>query len=352
MRRDIDYISARLMAKKSRLLGAARMAELTRLGSAQEFLKMLGDTFYAPHLEKVTSKRGESLESIFTGLGSSLFKEFSEIRAFSESMAEEPCRYLFALWDIENLKRIFRGLKDHKSVEVIMNRIVMAGWVNYTILKEIASSQSLHEGAERAFSLGVIPRSVLIEAFSSKTSKGEFLAALELAVDRWFYTVALQWFDKNRFGDFWEPIKRSLAYLVEARNIFTLIVAANWGEPPLEVELLQGGRHTPLILLKRTSDVKDKKSEIAEIILETFGRVGEQCAVLTSAGNFTAAGEALYSAAWRRQINFLSEDHLTSAILIGYLWAKIGEVVDLRNIAGSIHFGLLSEGREIDLISL
>ncbi|TAL18190.1 hypothetical protein EPN96_02570 [bacterium] len=338
-----DYLNARLRGRKSRFLGPEKLRELSRLDSVEELRKQLTDTLYGPHLSRLGYLEKDTALLIERAVGETLREDLKAVRGFSPELSASPASFLFSRWDAWNMKAVARGLHSHESAERIQGSLVQAGWVEEAVWREIASSRTLREGAERALLLGVLSAGQLRESFGEDRRYRSEVASLEDSVDRRFYREALRGLEeKGEREEFWSPALLSLREEIDAKNLKTVLLALASGEPREKKLTIPGGAWTVKLPGEPSSSEKARQV-LAQAVRKRYKAAGESLARVIEEENYLRAAALTAKISWRRQMRFISGNPLSSAILVGYLWTRAAEAVDLRLILWGVNFGM---GRE------
>lgn len=344
MLESADYLNARLRGRKSRFLGSEKLRELSRLDSVEELRKHLSDTLYGSRLSRIGYLEKDTALLIERAVGETLREDLKAVRGFSPELSSSPASFLFSRWDAWNMKAVARGLHSHESAERILGSLVQAGWVEEAVWREIASSRSLREGAEKGLLLGVLSAGQLRESFGEGRRYRSEVASLEDSVDWRFYREALMGFEEaGEREEFWSPALLSLREEIDAKNLKTILLALASGELPEKKLLIPGGAWNGEKLIGGIPSPDKAGGILAEEARKRYKTAGESLARVIEEGNYLRAAALTAKISWRRQMRFISGDPLSSAILVGYLWTRAAEAVDLRLVLWGVNFGL---GRE------
>jgi len=346
----LPYMNARLRARKSRLLGAALLRALASTDSVSAALSRLGETPYGPALLRATSSaEADPATAADEALRRTLAEDLTEIRGFSTELITSPARYLFAAWDLANLKAVLRGVRGGAPPEVVVRACSPAGFVPAAVWAEIASAADLGESVARAATMELEFRPGLRQGWADY-SRSKDPADLEAALDRHFYRRAWEASASAR-GGLWEPLRDLIAFDIDHRNLSALLErVARLGE--IGTAPLAGGKLTGPAFWRRLSAVTEPAGLLADVVRGWLGGQGEQTARLLEEGHTDAAADTLERVAWRARARRLRGAPLSLEILIGYVWAKVAEVVDLRRIVWGLHLGLPGSWIEDGLLAV
>jgi vacuolar-type H+-ATPase subunit C/Vma6 len=334
---QIPYVNARLRARKSRLLGRGLLRELARSSSVEAVTKKLQDTPYASHLDRSRSLFKKHEDGAEYAVNAALAEDLDGVKNFSSARGT-PVEPLFTRWDVSNLKAVFRGLHGHLPSGKILSSCTLAGWIEWAVWTELAAAPGLKEGVELAATLRLVPLSVLREGMGVYQRTRQ-VRALESALDRWFYAEArLPLQTRAGKSSFWRPVDLALEAEVDEGNLMRVVEALFRRKPP---QLIEGGAWPWKKLLPKLAETATPFTLLSDEVGRRLASPdsGEIALNLADKLEGPTLG-ALERAGWRSRIKLLTGDPLSVELIIGYVWARVAEAIDLRRVIWGVHFGM------------
>ena len=391
---DYGYVNARIRGMRSHLLGPGFYEQLIALEDLPSMIDNLEQTPYKNELEECVARDQVGAASVDEALKRNLARTFRKILSF---MAGEPrmlTGILLARWDLHNLKSVLRGKHIAATEDEILKSLIPAGEIDIPLLGELAKQPDVKSVADLIITWNLpcakplkinLPkylrsmkekRMILAETAEESPADetaGELgesekdLAALEAALDKFYYSFALK---KTRGRSLNSRIVQELVVSqIDITNILSL----------LRIQSVDFDREYLLIKddEKRAKRIQDKKEEIfipkgKELSHDLFlglSEVGEIEEVVAKLGH-TSYGKALSQVMPRffdsgslailqrkmeeiavaKGVQMYSKGPLSMGVIASYIWAKYNEVVNLRIIVRGKAIGMLERRIREELI--
>ncbi len=181
---------------------------------------------------------------------------------------------------------------------------------------------------------------VLTKKFS-EYDKSKKLSILELAVDKYYYKKGIERSSRRSLN--YRLVKEILSREIDSVNIMTVIRLL--GEE-MDVEemgefFIEGGKEInfdKFIMIARQEDIEGIVNELSGT---TFGKIlSEHLAEFYDNQKLSFLERFLEETIIRKSIDMFKADPLSIAIIIGYIWAKFNEIVNLRIIVRGKSVGM------------
>ena len=333
---DYGYINARIRGQHSRLLKAGAYEELLALAGYQPLEKWMESGPYAQqwHLARARYQGLEALEW-------SLERNFCQTTELLLKIAEGRPRQLISIilrrWDLSNLIAVVRGIDGNCPAAEIMKSVLPAGSIGEVKLQELASQPDLAGMADTLYTWAddfYQPFKQALEEYQ----KEKDLAPVELELYKYYYSRV---FKKLPL---WGEDSATLKALFQR-----------------EIDLLNAKA------LKRLKEKKDLKPESipgyfipggtlmsGETFVRFFDRK-EGPKVLNSLKGTWYHGYLSGKGAGQKTEDDLEQEHFKELsklyqgnplgidLVLGFLWQKYYEVINLRLVARGKFYGISGE---------
>lgn len=332
MATDYGYPNARIRAMKSLLFRRPFYEKLLMMSDLHEVATTLGKTDYGRDMDQAMIKYG-GIKGFDEALRTNVMRTFRKILKFMDGEARELVSILTGRWDIANLKTILRGKNIGASSEDIISSLVPAGALDDMTLNELARQPEIRQCIDLMATWRMSYAGPLTEAFPEYAKKRS-MTALELALDRAYYENA---FEKLRGRSMNVALVREvLLREIDLTNIMTALQVVKDEIEPAESDrfFILGGRE---IDVKRLQSLV-RKATVEDVVYglhdTSYGSMlQKQLETFFATGSLVRIERSLEEFAVKRGIKMFRGDPLSIALIIGYIWAKYNEVINLRIIA-------------------
>jgi V/A-type H+-transporting ATPase subunit C len=346
---DIGYVNARVRGMHSFLLDRKQLDSLILKPDLASFISDLEKTPYKQDLQLAMVTATE-IRGVENALRMNLIRTFRKILSFVEGDTGEKYVHIFLTrWDIHNVKTILRGKKVSIPTQEIRSCLVPAGDLDEATLVELLKQPDIKAVVDLLAMWGH-ESSIPLTRHFEEYSKTSDLVILEYALDKDYYERALRRV-KGKSND--ETIIRDLiATEIDVTNIKSLLTLIRDGIDPEDGEriLLSGGKH---LNMKQLLTMLHAPT-IGEL-LPYLEKTPYRFLIGLKAGAETHAKMSVYQNALDRYLithgaRIFRGDPLSITILIGYLWEKYTEVMNLRIIARCKETMITPEEMEAEMI--
>lgn len=341
--KNYGYSNARIRAMKSYLFDKTFYEQLLSTESLIDVIATLEKGPYGKDIEGGTLKH-PGPPGVEEGLRRNISRTFQKVLEIVDGEAQELVRILLGRWDVQNLKTILRGKHVGASIEEILDSLVPAGSLEEALLMDLAKGEDLKACLD-LLALWEIPYAKpLTESFPAY-AKDKKIASLELALDKFYYAHAL---NKVR-GKWWHPsLNRTLVEEVLKREIdfINIMVLLGLSREEIEAEkkmafFIPGGKELSFPLLRELAHFEEIEEIIQRLEGISYGKVLQGgLSHFFESGSLSVLERRMERMIIQKSVSLFKGDPLSIALIIGYLWAKFNEVVNLRIIVEGKAAGL------------
>jgi len=341
---DYGYANARVRAMKSLLLSEEFYARLLSIDDPKMLFETLEKTPYKTEIEEVSLLKTTMAEIIDEALKRNMAKTFSKVATFVAGEAGRLVKVLLARWDLHNLKTILRGRHIGASEEEIKESLIPASELNEPLLNELARAVDIGTVVDLLATWEIPYARPLVESLPKYLARKELLI-LELALDKFYYERVLQ---ESQGNSLHARIVRDLMLTeIDIRNLITLLrlqgVKFEFTGKKEEIEkqvkeqietlFVPGGKEIKLTKFVDLAQKKDVEAVIRELRNTSYGSVLRSGMDRYKETNSLSVLERkLEEYSVQKAITSYRRGPLCIGIIVGYLWMKFREVVNLRII--------------------
>lgn len=329
---DYGYINARMRGMKSRLLSHRELDDLIQKPDLES---LIADLENSPYREEVIEARGHlvGILCIEYALRENFTRTFRKIQNFAKQ--EEAEQYIIIFlhrWDVQNIKTILRGKNIHVTNDEILSCLVPAGEMDEATLKELLKQPDLRAVIDLLATWRIRYAHPLTGAYPEYL-KTKDLAVLECALDRYYYTDAL---DSVRAPGYNNGLIRDFLRLeIDVVNLKTVLrmVRDRVDAEDAKRYLIGGGRKFDerklgeLLMLPSIEDVVKALSSTPYRFLADI----PEPAMRTQ--KISIIEKELERFLIKKGVGAFLLDPLSVASVIGYFWAKYNEITNIRIIS-------------------
>jgi len=344
----VEYVNARVHGMSSRLIPAHGFERLIAQPSIEGIITELEKT---PYREEIVESRilFSGMNCIEYALRKNLMKTYRKILSLVEG--EKSARYIIIFlkkWDIQNIKTILRGKNILTSNEEISSCLIPAGTVDETTLIELIKQPDVRAVVDMMATWDIeyaIPLTRYIGDFFERNEIG----TLEFALDEYYFESSLKQLNGKRHDD--RVVRDLIGTEIDIRNIKTalMMVRDSISADDAATFIFKGGKEVSpdlihdMIQTKKISDavrlLGPTSYRFLQVIPESEG----------SDGRISVYEKELDHFMIRNGIGMFRGDPLSFTIVIGYLWAKLNEVTNIRVIARCREAGMPDELMESEI---
>lgn len=329
---DYGYPNARIRGMKSDLFDSAFYEKLIAGKNLQDVLTILGKTPYGPDIDSAMVKYW-GIKGVDEGLRRNIMRTFRKIYEIVDKSARRLVTVLIGRWDVANIKTILRGKNIGASNELIIESLLPAGELNESLLYEIVKQRDVRTCIDLLATWGIRYAVPLTENFPEYAKKRR-LTPLELALDKFYYEDALR--KLRRHGLNTGLVREILLREIDFANIMAVLrIVREEIEPETAADfLIPGGKELPLERLKELIKKKSVEDVVRELEDTSYYEIlNQHLSTFFQSGSLSVLERSMEEMIVKKGVSMFKGDPLSIALIIGYVWAKYNEVVNLRIIA-------------------
>lgn len=338
---DYGYLNARVRSLHGLLIAERGYAAALASDTLEELVAFLESTGYAASVgEALTVKKG--IAGIEEGLRRDFQHTIDHVVRVASGRSRELLTVVLGRWELFNLKTVLRGRHAGAGLETIMGSTIPFGRLDEVALQELVRQADVKSAIGLLEQWRIPYAAALRAAYPAYRERGDF-HALEVALDRSFFTSALRGLDRGRTNDgvVAECLRREID-LVLLSYALRAVHHATAEARPGEV-FIPGGKGVTLPVFERLC-AAGSIAEFLEAVPAPFaGCLAEQVQRYLEVRRLFALERSLHTCFIREMTGLVLRDPLTIAYTIGYLWRKTNEITNLRIIARGTYAALPRE---------
>lgn len=341
---DYGYANARVRAMKSLLLSEDFYEHLMQIDDSNAILEALKKTPYKTEIEEVALLKTTTSEIIDEALKRNIAKTFNKVATFVAGEAGKLVKVLLARWDLHNLKTILRGKHISANENEIREGLIPAGELNEALLNELVRAIDVPGVVDLLATWGIPSARPLVENLPRYLARKELLT-LEIPLDKFYYEQVSR---QSRGNSLHARIVHDLIIMeIDVRNLVTLLRLQGVkfefkGEKEeiekqvkeqIEVLFVPGGKEIELTDFVSLAQKRDVEAILKHLRSSPYGAVlrsGIERYKETNSLSILERKLEEYLA--QKAISTYRKGPLCIGIIVGYLWMKFKEVVNLRII--------------------
>lgn len=338
---DIDYISARVRAMKGRLLPQSGFEELLGVEDLSGVTEFLLRSPYAEELSSALSRLA-GLEAIEEALSENLSKTLHRLITIVVGELRPPIRTFLERWDVYNIKTILRVLHWGLPGEEARGVFVPAGELDPPTLQQLLQQSDISSLINLLATWNLPYARPLSRAVGQYQSSKE-LWVLEYALDRDYYERAFRVLGQGD-GEL-ILIRKMIALQIDVTNAVLALRMSASGTSTTELAslLLPHGTVESSILetVSQAQSLQEALGALAGTWLAVQDRVVERVSDLERHFEETLI---------KKGAVLSSKEPSSLAPVLGFVWRKYNEFLNLRIIASGKALGTPEEEIRRELI--
>ncbi len=318
---------------KSRLLPPSAFEALINRPDLVSIITELEKTAYREELEKA-GLQNEGILQVEAALRKDLAIRFRKIqKLFQREENDVHLKLILHRWDVQNIKTILRGKHTQALPDEILSCLIPAGELDEAALIELSRQPDIKSVIDLLATWRIEYYIPLIRQFKEFTEKRD-MSVLEYALDKFYYEHALAVVKKGESDDD-RVIKEFLITEIDITNLKTILKVIWDKMEPTEAEqfLIKGSvrfGQEKLSSLIRAGTIENAVRQLKDTPYQFLSNVPEQ---YVSTGKISEFEKELDRYLIKRGIRHFLGDPLGIALGLGYIWAKVNEVTNIRIIA-------------------
>lgn len=325
------YANARARARHASLFPPQYLSELTGQDVPQ-IIGALESSKYRQFISEAVLAK-PTPHGIDEALHKSMAQDFRDFLEFLEDEGKELLGIVLGIWDVFNIKTILRGKHVSASTDEIISNLIPAGELDFATLTELAKETDVI-GVINLLATWRIPYGRPLSIRIREYSETQDLVFLEKALDEYFYRLALE--KAGRKGENARIVRQLLEERIDLINLMNLARCVK-EEVPLDTArslFLKDGATLSIERLSELLETTPGVPEVIDVIKGTrYGQalpanIGEQVEM----EGLPPLERTLERYLFEKGVSFYRGDPLSLAVILGYLFAKWNEVINLRVI--------------------
>lgn len=339
---DYGYPNARIRAMKSRLFDRIYYDKLLQMDDVHEIIAALEQTPYKKDIEEGTLK-APGVVGVEEGLRRNIVSDFQKVLKITDGEARQLVKILLGRWDVQNIKTILRGKHTGVSSEDIISSLIPAGELSETLLLQLEKQPDIKAVIDMLAIWKVHYHQPLTHNFP-QYARTRNLAQLELELDRFYYTDALEKTTRRSLNV--QLIREIIMREVDFVNIMTLIrlTREKVDKEDIASFYIGGGKHIDDQMFYEMAKEKGPEDIVAALQRTPYQEALNQgLAKYAESGDLSVIERSMEDMIIRKSIQMFAGDPLSIALIIGYISAKFNEIVNLRVIVRGKSVGMPEE---------
>ena len=329
---DYEFVNARIRGMKSRLLDRKKLEALVAKLDIDSVIDELSSTPYRPDIEDASVQYAGLAcveEALRRNLGKTLRLLFKFLKGED---AERFVNVFLNKWDVQNIKTILRGKNIHEVADEILASLAPAGALDDATLIELVKQPDVKAVIDLLATWGIEYYKPLTQHFT-EFSETRDLAVLEYALDKFYYNSALDAVAGDSYDEaIVRQIIRSEIDVTNIKNILRII--RDKVEPEnATYYFIRGGKELDFDKLVIVSQARTTEGVIKLLSNTSYGFLTEIPNEYVTTEKISAFEKALDKFLLQKALAMFSGDPLSFAMVVGYLWAKLNEITNIRIIA-------------------
>lgn len=329
---DYEYVNTRIRGMKSRLLERKELEALAAKLDIQGVIDALASTSYRQDIEDA-SVQYAGLTCVEVALRRNLGKDLRLLRTFLKGEEEEPFINVFLnKWDVQNIKTILRGKNIQEVPDEIVASLAPAGALDDATLIELIKQTDVKAVIDLLATWGIDYARPLTQHFKEFNETRD-LVVLEYALDKFYFDRALHAVAGDSYD---EMVVRGMVKLeIDVTNIKSILRIIR---DKVELEdpqyyFIRGGKELDVDKLLAISKARTTEGVVQQLARTSYGFLAEISDDYIKTERISALEKALDTFVLKKALSKFSGDPLSIALVIGYLWAKLNEITNIRIIA-------------------
>ena len=329
---DYGYINARIKGQHSRLLAGGTYHELLELPDFPAFAKWLEASPYTADWQ-LAKARYDGLEAAEWAFENNFSGTTKLLLKVSEGAPGHLIKLLLRRWDLANLLAVVRGIALDWAGAEIAKSLWPAGSLDPVRLKELAEQRTLRAVADTLATWGdgfAQPLGACLDRYQ----RDKELGMVELALQQFYYRQAfreLRGIGHNK-GLIREIFRREID-LANAKALRRLLTKKDLTAVAAQAYGIAGGAVLTPQVFAGLADPKSRARTLRALRTTPYH-------ALLSGGDAVELEARFDRAFWAECATLYRQRPLEIDVVVGYLWQKYYELVNLRLLARAKYYGL------------
>lgn len=326
---DYSYINARIRGMKGRLFKASEYEELFIMHDLSSVILFLSNSTYSRF---ILSAEKAGINDIEEALRRDLSDTLNKIYNIAEGDIKRLLEILLGRWDVYNVKTILRGRHINKTSEDIMPLLIATGALSESLLKELCLQEDI-KGIADLLITWRSPYGHVIQEGIKEYKESNDISSIELRLDKFYFDDSLKRLNKNREADYY--VYTMLSYQIDMLNVITSLRILKEERLKIYADeyFIEGGDAFSKKLYQKV--ISEKGLDAGLRLLNTIRfrrRFRFTKEVFFEITDLPEIERRLEMGILKNAISLSFKDPLNISLIIGYIWKKINEVINLRLI--------------------
>lgn len=326
---DYSYINARIRGMKGRLFKASEYEELFIMHDLSSVILFLSNSAYSRF---IVNAEKAGINEIEEALRRDLSEALTKIYDIAEGDIKRLLDILLGRWDIYNIKTILRGRHINRTSEDIMPLLIATGALSESLLKELCLQEDI-KGIADALITWRSPYGYAIQEGIKEYRESSDISSIELRLDKSYFDDSLKKLNKKKEADSY--VYSMLSFQIDMLNIISSLRMLKEERLKIYADeyFIEGGETFSKELYKKVLNEKGLEAGLRLLDSINFRRRFK----ITEDIFFKITGlpemeRMLEMGILKNAISLSLKDPLNISLIIGYIWKKINEVINLRLI--------------------
>lgn len=326
---DYSYINARIRGMKGRLFKASEYEELFIMHDLSSVILFLSNSAYSRF---IVNAEKAGINEIEEAVRRDLSEALTKIYDIAEGDIKRLLDILLGRWDIYNIKTILRGRHINRTSEDIMPLLIATGALSESLLKELCLQEDI-KGIADALITWRSPYGYAIQEGIKEYRESSDISSIELRLDKSYFDDSLKKLNKKKEADSY--VYSMLSFQIDMLNIISSLRMLKEERLKIYADeyFIEGGETFSKELYKKVINEKGLEGGLRLLNTIKFRRRFK----ITEDIFFEITGlpemeRRLEMGILKNAISLSLKDPLNISLIIGYIWKKINEVINLRLI--------------------
>jgi V/A-type H+-transporting ATPase subunit C len=330
---DYGYINARIRGQHSHLLKPGAYEELLALPGFQPLEKWMESGPYSKqwHLARA---RYQGLEALEWSLEKNFCQATELLMKIAEGRPQDLITIILRRWDLSNLMAVARGIHGGWSTAEILKSVLPAGGISEVKLQELASQPDLAGLTDTLYTWGDDFHQPFKQALE-EYQKEKDLAPVELELYKYYYSRVFK--KLPLWGEDSASLKAIFQReidLLNAKALKRLKEKKDLKPESITKYYISGGTLMTRETFVRFFDRKDGPKVLASLKGSSY------YSYLSGKGSDPKSDENLEQEHFRELSKLYQGNPLGIDLVLGFLWQKYYEVINLRLVARGKFYGI------------
>lgn len=332
MNDDYSYINARIRGMKSRLFDKPFFEKLMGEEHIHSVMGLLQATDYGKHIEEARTLEASEIAAIEEGIRRHLAQTYSRIFSMVGGTPKRLLEILLGRWDVYNIKTVLRGKFSGASLEEVLKSLVPVCKLKEPLLKEMMKQPDVKAVVDLliTWNSDYYPplQAKLSDLFATNS-----LTNMEVALDKFYFERSLSFLKRGLDDENYRIVMGFLQTEIDILNILTIMkIVCNQVPPAERGELfIRDGLKIKGEDFLSAASARDMEEVFGRFANTSYGELLNQAKQRFS-GALPAVERLLEQYMIQRGAAMFAKNPLSIASVIGYLWLKLCETMNLRII--------------------